>query len=135
MPSGIGALSSLCQTENELPSGYFAAANQPMLGTGILSSVLPPSSPMRLELGIDVVDLEVDGDALLAFPRRIDRASGLALEHVVLGRALLILGVVLELPAGQLAPELHRPAGVVCRDLDVNDLALHVSPFLDFGFP
>src|SRR5206468_3322453 len=30
MPSGIGADSSACQTENSFPSGSFACANQPM---------------------------------------------------------------------------------------------------------
>ena len=38
MPSGIGADSSTCQTENSFPSGSFACANQPMLGTGIFGA-------------------------------------------------------------------------------------------------
>src|SRR4029079_9818261 len=79
-----------------------------------------------VELRVDVVGLEVDPDpAILA---RIDRAAGLALEHVVLGRALLSLGVVLERPAGELAPELRRLLGAARRDLDVDDLALHLPP-------
>jgi len=82
------------------------------------------------ELGVDVVDLEVDHDALLALARRIEPAARLALEHVVLGRAFLALRVVLELPAGDAAPELHRPLGVLGGDLDVHDLALHPPPLV-----
>ena len=88
MPSGTGALSSDCQTENLLPSVSVPCANQPMLGTGIFSSIVAAGLADALDLGVDVVDLEVDLDALLAVGRRIQPAAGLALEHVVLGRAL-----------------------------------------------
>src|SRR5262249_51408570 len=54
------------------------------------------------------------------------RGTLLAAEpgHVVLRRA----GVRLELPAEQGAPELARRLGVVRRDLDVHNLAGHLSP-------
>src|SRR5206468_1692123 len=76
--------------------------------------------------GIDVVDAEVRARAALPGLHVRDRAALLVAEpsHVVLGRPR----VRLELPAEERAPELARLLGVVSWDLDVHNLAGHLSP-------
>src|SRR5512134_2777487 len=80
-------------------------------------------------LGVDVVDVEVDARPALLAVGTVDRTARRLGEpgHVVLGRAP---GVLLELPAEERAPELACPGGVAGRDLEVNHLACHLSPFL-----
>src|SRR6266436_8121136 len=73
--------------------------------------------------GLDVVDVEVGAHPVLAGLHVRDRRALLVADpgHVVLRRA----GKRLELPAEERAPELLPLGGVVCRDLDVHDLAWH----------
>src|SRR5207244_4069141 len=88
---------------------------------GLAAELLDARDPV-----IDVVDVEVGARAALCGLHVRDRGALLVADpgHVVLGRP----GIGLELPAEERAPELALLLGVVCRNLDVNDLAGHVAP-------
>ena len=74
---------------------------------------------------VDVLDVEVGDQALLALLLGIDAATGLVvvLEHVVLGRLLERL----KLDAEQRAPELLRPPSVLRGHLEMDDLGHPLS--------
>ena len=78
--------------------------------------------------GVDVVDVEVDAHPPLAGLHVRDSSTGLLAgpRHVVLGGT----GVRLELPSEKGAPELATLRGVVGWDLEVHDLAGHLSPLV-----